>query len=64
VSPWAAAVVAGAVAMLKASASWDVLLQDDAGSGEDALAKVYPFSPALVDVLVACRGGSSGSAPP
>ncbi len=56
VSAEAAAVVAQAVAAVKASASWDVLLQDDAGSDEASFAKVYPFSPALVDVLVALSG--------
>ncbi|MGB8021383.1 MAG: hypothetical protein WCF04_09170 [Candidatus Nanopelagicales bacterium] len=55
-SPAAAAQVASAVAAVKASASWNVLLDDEAGSGEDAFAKVYPFSPALVDVLVALSG--------
>ena len=48
--------MAQAVAAVKASASWDVLLQDDAGSDEGAFGKVYPFSPALVDVLVALSG--------
>ncbi|MDQ1250554.1 MAG: hypothetical protein QG597_4933, partial [Actinomycetota bacterium] len=56
VSPDAAARVAGAVAAVKASPSWNILLDDESGSGEDAFAKVYPFSPALVDVLVALSG--------
>ena len=56
VSGEAAARVAGAVAAVKATASWNILLDDESGSGEDAFAKVYPFSPALVDVLVALSG--------
>lgn len=55
-SPQAAAQVAAAVAAVKASASWNVLLDDEAGSGEGAFARVYPFSPALVDVLIALSG--------
>ena len=55
-SPEAAAQVAQAVAAVKASRSWNILLDDEAGAGEEAFAKVYPFSPALVDVLVALSG--------
>ncbi len=36
--------------------AWDVLMTDSAGSDEAAFAKVYPFSPALVDTLVALSG--------
>jgi hypothetical protein len=53
VSPEAAAQVAKAVAAVKASPSWNILLHD---ADEEAFAKVYPFSPALVDVLVALSG--------
>ena len=55
-SPEASAQINKAVAAVKASDSWNVLLQDESQSDEAAFAKVYPFSPALVDVLVALSG--------
>ncbi len=43
-----------AVARVKANpAAWKYLLDDEAGSGEVDFAKVYPFSPALVDAMIA-----------
>ena len=36
--------------------AWDDLLRDEHGADEAAFAKVYPFSPALVDTLVALSG--------
>ena len=56
VSAQAAERVAAAVAAVKASDSWNVLLSDSAQADEAAFTKVYPFSPALVDVLVALSG--------
>lgn len=47
-----AALLSAAVQRLKGSNAWDTLLTDEAGSGEAMFAKVYPFSPALVDTLV------------
>jgi hypothetical protein len=53
----AAEAVAEALATLKANrASWDALMRDEAQSDEVAFAKVYPFSPALVDTLVFLSG--------
>ena len=43
-------------AVKRNSRAWDALLVDEQGSGESAFAKVYPFSPALVDTLVALSG--------
>lgn len=51
------AAVAGALASLKSHPqAWDALLRDEGGSDEAAFAKVYPFSPALVDTLVFLSG--------
>lgn len=36
--------------------AWDDLLRDDKGANEDDFAKVYPFSPALVNTMVALSG--------
>ena len=53
----AAAALAAALASVKANArAWDDLLRDEHGADEAAFAKVYPFSPALVDTLVALSG--------
>jgi len=50
----ASAVIAAALAQVKAnSAAWAYLLSDEAGSSEIDFAQVYPFSPALIDALVA-----------
>lgn len=35
------------------NAAWNVLLSDEASSGEQEFGSVYPFSPALVDAMVA-----------
>ncbi len=49
-----ASAMASALAVVKLHAkAWDTLLTDEGGSDEAAFAKVYPFSPALVDTLVA-----------
>ena len=49
--------VAQALATLKSNrSSWDALMRDEAQSDEVAFAKVYPFSPALVDTLVFLSG--------
>lgn len=49
--------LAAAIDKVKANKrAWDVLMTDSAGSDEAAFAKVYPFSPALVDTLVALSG--------
>jgi hypothetical protein len=54
VSSDAEAALAGALARVKRNAkAWDSLLADEAGAGEAEFAKVYPFSPAVVDTLVA-----------
>jgi hypothetical protein len=46
--------LAGAVNRVKANpAAWNYLLDDEAGSSEVDFAKVYPFSPALVDAMIA-----------
>ncbi|CAB4934345.1 unannotated protein [freshwater metagenome] len=49
----ARAALAGALATLKSNkATWDALLTGAIGADETMFAKVYPFSPALVDTLV------------
>lgn len=54
VSPEAAATLESAVAEVKRDyAAWGYLLSDEANSDEKAFANVYPFSPALVDTMVA-----------
>lgn len=53
----AAAALASALAAVKANTrAWDDLLRDEHGADEVAFAKVYPFSPALVDTLVTLSG--------
>ena len=57
VNPEAAAALASALSAVKANTrAWDDLLRDEHGADEAAFAKVYPFSPALVDTLVALSG--------
>ncbi len=52
-----ATALASALAQVKTnSRAWDALLTDENGADEAAFAKVYPFSPALVDTLVALSG--------
>lgn len=54
VSPAAAATLSQALTEVKRDyAAWGYLLSDDANSDERAFADVYPFSPALVDTMVA-----------
>lgn len=54
VSSDAAATLASAVAEVKRDyAAWGYLLSDEANSDEKAFANVYPFSPALVDTMIA-----------
>lgn len=54
VSSDAATTLETAVAEVKRDyAAWGYLLSDDANSDEKAFANVYPFSPALVDAMVA-----------
>lgn len=54
VSSEAAAILETAVAEVKRDyAAWGYLLSDEANSDEKAFANVYPFSPALVDTMVA-----------
>lgn len=54
VSPSAAATLSQALTEVKRDyAAWGYLLSDDAHSDERAFADVYPFSPALVDTMVA-----------
>jgi hypothetical protein len=54
VSDQAEAVLAQALAKVKQSgAAWSYLMTDEAHSGEAEFAQVYPFSPALVDSMVA-----------
>jgi len=49
-----AVVIGAALAHVKANpAAWGYLLTDEVGSGEVDFAQVYPFSPALIDALVA-----------
>ena len=56
-SPAGAAAIAGALANLKGNTrAWDALLRDEQGAVEADFARVYPFSPALVDTLVALSG--------
>lgn len=56
-SPEGAAALKAALARVKADArAWDDLRRDEQGADEAAFAKVYPFSPALVDTLVALSG--------
>lgn len=46
--------LSAAISRVKANpAAWRYLLEDEAGSGEVDFTKVYPFSPALVDAMVA-----------
>jgi hypothetical protein len=50
----AAALIGAALAKVKGNlGAWGYLLTDEVGSGEVDFAAVYPFSPALVDALVA-----------
>lgn len=52
-----ASALAAALAAVKANTrAWDDLLRDEQGADEAAFAKVYPFSPALVDTLVTLSG--------
>ncbi len=54
VSTDAASTLAQALTEVKRDyAAWGYLLSDDANSDESAFADVYPFSPALVDTMVA-----------
>ena len=54
VSSEAGAVLTQALGIVKQnSSSWRYLMTDEAGSSEGDFANVYPFSPALVDALVA-----------
>ncbi|MGA1827889.1 hypothetical protein [Microbacterium sp.] len=54
VSPVAAVTLDQALTEVKRDyAAWGYLLSDDANSDERAFADVYPFSPALVDTMVA-----------
>lgn len=54
VSTDAASTLASAVAEVKRDyAAWGYLLSDEANSDEKAFGNVYPFSPALVDTMVA-----------
>ncbi|PPH24145.1 hypothetical protein C5C99_00390 [Rathayibacter sp. AY1C4] len=54
ISPDAATTLGRALTEVKRDyASWGYLLSDDANSDERAFADVYPFSPALVDTMVA-----------
>jgi len=52
----AAALAAGLAAVKTNARAWDDLLRDEQGADESAFAKVYPFSPALVDTLVTLSG--------
>lgn len=57
VSPDAASALSSALSAVKSNTrAWDDLLRDEHGADEAAFAKVYPFSPALVDTLVALSG--------
>lgn len=54
VSPDAAATLGAALTEVKRDyAAWGYLMSDDANSDEKAFADVYPFTPALVDTMVA-----------
>ncbi len=56
-SPEGEAALATALADVKRNRrAWDALLADEGGADEAAFAKVYPFSPALVDTLIALSG--------
>ena len=56
-SPAGEAAIAAALADLKRNTrAWDALLKDEQGAAEADFARVYPFSPALVDTLVALSG--------
>lgn len=46
------ALAAGLAKVKRATKAWDSLLADEIGAGEAEFAKVYPFSPAVVDTLV------------
>ena len=48
----AAAQIGAALAEVKTSKAWDVLLTAEDGGGEEHFSAVYPFSPALVETLV------------
>ena len=48
----AVAQIGAALAEVKASKAWDVLLTAEDAGGEEHFAAVYPFSPALVETLV------------
>lgn len=53
-SPEAARELRAALGQIKANrAAWSALLTDEANADENAFALVYPFSPALIDALVA-----------
>lgn len=54
VSPEAAVVLSRAVDRVKSNTTaWTFLMTDEAGAGETEFAQVYPFSPALVDAMIA-----------
>lgn len=56
-SPEGAAALAAALADVKRNTrAWDALLTDEQGVDEVDFARVYPFSPALVNTLVALSG--------
>jgi hypothetical protein len=56
-SPAGAQALSAALTAVKANTkAWDDLLRDEHGADEAAFAKVYPFSPALVDTLVTLSG--------
>jgi len=56
-TPEGEAAMAAALSAVKSNArAWDTLLTDENGADEASFAKVYPFSPALVDTLVALSG--------
>ncbi len=56
-SPEGEAALAAALANVKRNGrAWDALLAGEGGADESAFAKVYPFSPALVDTLIALSG--------
>ncbi len=52
----AQALAAGLAAVKSNTRAWDDLLRDEHGADESAFAKIYPFSPALVDTLVTLSG--------
>ncbi|WP_354500698.1 hypothetical protein [Mycetocola sp. 2940] len=54
VSPEAGVVLSQAVDRVKSNTTaWTFLMTDEAGAGEAEFAQVYPFSPALVDAMIA-----------